>query len=305
VVLDEFESDANPARMASVLKLARSASSGDDTVARGTPDGRALEFMVRTGFLFGGINPKITTAADASRIVQVELKPHNNDRTHKAKMEALQQELLSFSPGWCHHAVSLVPVLDETISVLKAALPPMDSRHELNMATLLAGVWLGLNGPKVPPAIEAQEFVGRYEALLVEHAEAHEADDAKDCLNHLLAWPFDDFTLGSKLAIRLAALQQKGHDNSNPISGCGIKVWDSENGFLVANQSPMLERVYAGTRWAGGAWRTALRRLPGARAEDPHFIDGVKVRCTFVPYHNNVSYEPPPGTEAYHQGPAI
>ena len=36
--------------------------------------------------------------------------------------------------------------------------------------------------------------------------------------------------------------------------------------LFVANRHQALERIFAGTAWAGGAWRDVLRYLPGTKA---------------------------------------
>ena len=55
-MLDEFESDQNLHRMKQVIKLIRSSSSGNLAIARGTPEGKALEFTIRASFLLAAIN---------------------------------------------------------------------------------------------------------------------------------------------------------------------------------------------------------------------------------------------------------
>jgi len=283
VVLDEFESDGSASRMASIIRLARSASSGHDAVARGTPEGRALEFLIRATFLFGAINPRITTAADASRIVCVELVPHENSRETKQQIEALVREVRNFSPGWCHQAMRFVPYVAPTIAALKSAFPPMDSRHELNMATLLAGVWLGREGGRVPDETEAAAFAAEYETLLLEHAEAHEEDDSQMCLNHLLSYMIE----GQPIALSLSAWRETSDASESAMRALrahGLRV--TKDGLYVANKSPGLDKIFANTRWADGAWVAALRRLPGAEARDAMYFTNKKSRATFIPLHN-------------------
>lgn len=65
--------------MQAVIKLARSATSTQGAVARGTPEGKALQFAIRTTFLFAAINPIPGTAADASRLLTLELQPHEGN----------------------------------------------------------------------------------------------------------------------------------------------------------------------------------------------------------------------------------
>jgi hypothetical protein len=43
-----------------------------------------------------------------------------------------------------------------------------------------------------------------------------------------------------------------------------------------------MERVFAGTRWAGRRWREDLRRLEGAQQHNLN-VQRKKVRCTLIP----------------------
>ena len=78
ILLDEFESDQNGKVLAQVMKLARSASSAETMVLRGTPSGQAMMFSLRTTFFFAAINPRGMTPADRSRVVMAELLMHQN-----------------------------------------------------------------------------------------------------------------------------------------------------------------------------------------------------------------------------------
>jgi hypothetical protein len=50
VIIDEFESDHHGASLRGVLRLARSASSADNPVLRGTPEGKAMQFSLRSSY---------------------------------------------------------------------------------------------------------------------------------------------------------------------------------------------------------------------------------------------------------------
>ena len=76
VMLDEFESDQNLGRMRQVIKLIRSSSSGNLAIARGTPEGKALEFTIRASFLLAAIN---RDSGDGSRSI-----PHRQSSTQQA-----------------------------------------------------------------------------------------------------------------------------------------------------------------------------------------------------------------------------
>lgn len=291
VILDEFESDGSANRMANIIRLARSASSGEDAVARGTPEGRVMEFLIRATFLFGAINPRVVTPADASRIVCIELVPHSNSRDTKGSIERLVSEVSGYSPSWCQQAMRLVPLIEPTVKVLRAALPPMDSRHVLNMATLMAGTWLGVEGARVPSADEALAFAGKYEHLLVEHAAVHDEDDAHQCWQYLLGFPLNGAAVADWISYHIEGEVLLEQSPGTLLRSHGMRILPE--GLLVANNAAGLEKIFAGTRWAQGAWVTALRRLPGSSATDATLFSDKKSRATLISKDNFDSQDRP------------
>jgi hypothetical protein len=57
LIIDEFESDQGRSHIAGVIRLARSASSAESPALRGTPEGKAMQFALRTTFFFAAVNP--------------------------------------------------------------------------------------------------------------------------------------------------------------------------------------------------------------------------------------------------------
>ena len=43
-----------------------------------------------------------------------------------------------------------------------------------------------------------------------------------------------------------------------------IQLSGENAGWLIRNGSPAIDRIYANTRWANGAWRRALGQIKGA-----------------------------------------
>jgi len=298
VVMDEFESDQDRSRMRRIIKLMRSASSVEGAVVRGTPEGHALQFSIRTTFCLAAINPTVVTPADRSRIVQLELGAHDNNPAAHSNIQEGLKALRGVGPSWCRHAINALPKLDDTISVFERAMPPGDSRHITNIATLLAGAWLTLND-QIPSAQDAESGVAEIRTLIDQQAREHDADDAFDCLNHLLGWSDGHQTVGGYLG--LATDQEPGSrigpDAEVKLGTFGVRLWG--DGFIVANQHAGLDRAFKDTRWTDQAWRTALRRIPGATAlEDPTRIGGAKVRCTVIP-GEHMPDPLPPGPPGY------
>ena len=88
--------------MKQVIKLVRSASSADYSLVRGTTEGKALEFCIRSSFLLAAINPFTVTAADRSRIVPLPLSAHENDREIANRISDDIERLSGCSGNWCN-----------------------------------------------------------------------------------------------------------------------------------------------------------------------------------------------------------
>lgn len=255
VILDEFESDRQLNRMQSVLKLARSSSSAKGPIARGTPEGKALQFMVHSTFCFGAINPIAGTSADASRIVELELQPHDNDQKRKEEIDSLKRYLSERVGAWPHQMVSLAEEILDCIKVFNSAMPAgQESRHRDNMATLLGGAFTALNKRKATPE-EAVAWINEHMPFIDYLAMAHEEDDSQDCLNHLLCSKYGDHVVGDYLCGKaFTQTPEGGIDVSNGdigqnvLQNMGIRLVDG--GFLVANRHPELTRIFQGTLWA-------------------------------------------------------
>jgi len=285
VMLDEFESDQNIPRMKTVIKLVRSASSAVGQIARGTPEGKALEFNASSSFLLAAINPMAVTSADKSRIVVMTLNNHDNDKTKAAAIADGLEAFEGSAPKWCALAISQVDNIRTSIKVIRRAFPPCDSRHALNISTLLAAAWCALNKAEITE-VEAEGLLLEHKPLIDELALAHESDDSVDCLNALLEYRVgQDEMLGTILA----RLKPKNLDRDlrktamAKIEALGIKTHDG--GFLVSNTHRGVKEIYSGTLWEAEGWVSALPRLPGAKKESQkRFSDGNRSLATWLPF---------------------
>lgn len=283
VVMDEFESDHSMQRMRTVIKLARSASSAKGVVARGTPEGRALQFQLSATFMFAAINAIRGSNADQSRIVGLELTTHLNDRAIKAQIDAGRTYLAERKGAWPYQMIELIDDFLEAGRILMAAMPTGELRHSQNMSILIGSAFVVLN-KRIPTVQEAEDKVAELSGLLDKLAEAHEEDDAMDCLRHLLCKiPYGAAPIGTLL---LEEMGKNGPVRDNDlVQVYELGVVTYKNGFAVANQHPELNRLFEGTPWASGNWGSALKRLPGAEPmkKRPSF-NGAAVRCTWLPY---------------------
>lgn len=267
VMLDEFESDHHAQRLQAVLRLARSASSANTPVLRGTPEGKAMQFSLRTTFFFAAINPRGMTPADQSRIVMLELLMHDNS-SEKARF-ILEEEahFRGLGDAWCGYMVAHAGDAVAAIDKLEPLIPSGDRRHRQNMANLLGAGFVALYG-RVPTDLEAMSLANEFAPLVERHAEEIERDDAQECLDHLFAQVHEANTLGMWVAEARADKTGKlGHGHAEHVLNlCDMRLYDKEDGtgLVIRHGSPAIDRLFRGTRWADGAWQRALKKLEGA-----------------------------------------
>jgi hypothetical protein len=270
VIIDEFESDQGRSHIAGVIRLARSASSAESPVLRGTPEGKAMQFALRTTFFFAAVNPSGMSPADATRILLFEMLAHNNDPHQAARIADDEAFFSDKGPDWCGYMAGLADVIPPAIAVFMKALPGIDSRHRKNVATLLAGAFVALER-RGPTDAEAEVTAEIYKGSIELHAEAFDRDDSAECLQHLFAYPVERQTLGFWLAVALAGVEDRLPDNRLLQEGARriprnfeivVRTAD-EAGFFIRNGSPAVEAIFRDTKWARGAWERALRKIDG------------------------------------------
>lgn len=154
ILLDKFESDQNGSTLRNILRLARSASSADTPVLRGTPEGKAMSFSLRTTFLFSAINPRGMSPADQSRISMFELQMHENDREVGKRIAEDEAYFRSTGSAWASHMIGLAHLVQPAADAIDLHLTG-DRRHRQNMSILIGAGFVALNG-RVPSDEEAR-----------------------------------------------------------------------------------------------------------------------------------------------------
>lgn len=295
VFLDEIEND-NPDRARAVVRLARLASTeGQGLVYRGSADGKASAWPIRSSFLFSAIVFGRLRPQDANRIAILELDSlpvglSADEETPRQVMFAALEAIEGAGPrlrrrmldGWARFQANLA-ALEHAVVRSGAA-----ERVGDQLGTLLA----------------AAETVLRDEALTIDQAALLVADyvgepdivgyaddsDQADALNHLLTssvmvhWPGE----GSSVETVGEAIREHWHREcaKKALRNHGLAVVSHAGGMwlAVANSHSGLARLFVGTSWQD-AWRTPLRRVHGAvAAPDKISFGGVKARATLLPW---------------------
>lgn len=269
VIIDEFESDQVRGNLNGVLRLARSASSSESPVLRGTPEGKAIQFALRTCFFFAAVNPSGMSPADQTRILLLEMLKHKNDPIVAAEIAEDEIFFADKGPEWCGYMAGLAHLVPSTINSFKKALPGLDSRHRQNISSLLAGTFVALNR-KLPTDDQAVAIANEFKSIVDLHAESFERDDGAECLHQLLMHKFDGNAVGYWIA---AAIRFKGNINRGTLYADAtricrnleiiLRVDDDQPCIMIRKNAPAINELYRDTRWANGAWDKALRKLEG------------------------------------------
>lgn len=230
------------------------------------------------------------SVADQSRILMLELLMHDNDTGKARRIAADEAHFRSLGSAWCAHMVAVAEHVVPAIDIIEAEIHSTDRRHRQNISTLLGAGFVALHG-RVPTADEAKSLADEFRPTVEHHAAEIERDDALECLDFLMAHVVSDFSLGHWVALerdRIAG-RMNGHEDARRFVAMHdiiVRVEGDQPGMLIRNTSPVIEQVFRDTQWAGGAWKRALRKLPGAFSlKDPVQFPGsaTKARCIGLP----------------------
>lgn len=277
VIFDEAESEdkSGQSRMQRTLELARQASSETGAgIIKGTAGGRAMEFCVRSCFVFASIGVAAIQRADTSRITPLELAKRGGatGAAAFADLKALWADSLG-QPGYSDalraRALSMARTIRVNSQTLARAVAAKlgDQRVGDQLGALLAGAF-AVTTDKV---FTDEEAARRVESLDWTPFLPDSTDtDEVQALNVLVDSHIRvDDGQGAHTA-SVGELIARARSNLAPVITeaaeatllrHGIKL-DSE-WLTVSNSHHSLRRMFADTPWAG-KWKDQLGRVKGA-----------------------------------------
>jgi putative DNA primase/helicase len=294
VVFDEAESNekADRQRIQNILSLARvSSSSGRGVIGKGSSDGTAQRFTIRSMFLLCSISTALKQGADQSRFAQLTLRnpsflPKPERAAHWSALDADITRLCTTELGHrlLLRMVRQIPIIRDSVAVFRrAAADRFDSQRQGDQyGTLLAGAWSLMNSR--PATIEdAYQLIdsNKWEA----YKEQTEADEER-CLQHILQHQvrvetervevnggkvFNRAVTITRTVWELIEAAQSADEQAAEITAdaaeshlgrLGLRVMDGR--LVVANTALGLQRILTETPWAH-SWPTVLSRLPNAQ----------------------------------------
>lgn len=312
IPLDEREQDA--AGVAGVVKIMRGASDGDGSVTvQADLDGSGTAvFRVCGCFLMAATTLPAFSAADASRITVLQVRPGGVDR--RVEVEAAQARAVAMAPRLLRRMMDAWPRWAETWRVAREAAGQLDatSRSMDQIGALVAGWWALTNDAPLTPRVAAAEMA-RFAALLVTRADAADESAGRQVLQHLLGSRIllaertsDQITV--QAALEKAARAQIAADpltddmdrSRRQLGASGLFLnltgrdgrgwpWPFEGptrpGLLVATELPAVRALFVHSEWPKTGWREPLRDLPGVMVSRRvmKFPAGGVSRALFLP----------------------
>lgn len=282
VLIDESEGEDH-SRREGHLRLARLSYDGSPT-DRGTTQGQALSYAIRSSIAMVGINATINNPAERSRTVLVgRAQVPQNEWT---AVDRRLQELLTLETGarLLRRAVNHLPTLRANVATFRRVVEARlgggaAARAGDTYGALLAGAHLLTSEAQLNDgqALEWLDAIGWSTTAALGEAGSDDQDgiaESRQCLAHLLSheetWRSDDTGTG-RLSIRelldLARTPSGANDAEaarKALGRRGIRV--TESGLAVANQPEALAPIYGKTKWRDGGHRARLLDLPGAKA---------------------------------------
>jgi putative DNA primase/helicase len=305
VVFDEAESEdkRGQQRLEGVLELARQASSESKArITKGSAGGGAIDYMVRSCFLFASIGVAAVKKADVSRVTVLQLRKNNGpgSQEHFEVVKALWMDTVQrkgFAEQIRARSLANAKTLRanaETFSSVAVEFTG-DKRSADQLGTLLAGAF-SLTSTRIATEEFAKDWMAKQDWT---GFKAEEIDnDENQCLSHLFAASIRYEITGRPVtrsvseAVAIANLsdsygsnEQLGERNEtrDALRRHGILIKDGR--ASIANRHPALERIFADTPWAGAKWRQQLERVPGhEKHEVMNFGLNIRQRAVSVPF---------------------
>jgi putative DNA primase/helicase len=283
VVFDEAETqnEADRARMQQVLDLARAASSEDGAeVVKGTREGGAVRYRIRSCFAFSSINLGVTQAADESRIITLTLAPAADAGDRAAAFDALRslhREVMvpGIGAAILTRTLGLLPTIRHNADVLAAAIARGGTSRRTGdtLGVVLACAYSLASGQRLDAGAADEWLAAR--TWVREAAASREGEpEWRRALLRLVQTEVRFTNHNGRLeALTVSELigacshgdDAIRHDDADKaLRRAGMVVKSDE--LRIANRSEGATKAFAGTEWATG-WRSTLARAPGARRD--------------------------------------
>jgi putative DNA primase/helicase len=290
VVFDEAESNerADQQRMQTVLSLARVASSESKAhMLKGSPDGDAQRFTIRSMFLMSSIATNLKQGADKSRFAQLCLRnpsdvPKDERTAHWDSLDHDLDKYVSQKIGRQLQArtIALIPTIRKSARIFtKCAAERFDSQRLGDQyGTLLAGAWSLMSSDVVTPE-QAYEMIDAND--WEPYSQSTELPDETRCIRHILQTEVRveadkpvSRTVGELVEIALFRVNDMTVTASEAIITLGRNGIKAEDGaVIISNTAKAIAEMLNDTPWRT-CHSTLLKRLHGATNTNTIYFKG-------------------------------
>ena len=296
VTIDEGEGNDERAagRMQEIIGLARAASSEKSpAIAKGGKDGKAVDYFVRSCFLFVSINPQLINDSDKRRFCVLELKKLP-DQTQFSLVEKYRNQVITENYGqrWAARMLKLAPEIQKSIQLFTSAVSALAEDRALGdqFGALLGGWWHTWNDQVVTPEQALEEAASILDVRGVQD-DKEDLTDEQRCLQTILSFETRieaENYVGTKTVGELVELAYNYQPSVRPsqteanerLMRLGLRVLNDE--LLILNTSVFVKKILSNTPWAV-SWATILLRLKGAsRRGNTRFAAGMSGRCVAI-----------------------
>lgn len=271
VLFDEAEGEDTRAtdRLQRILALVRQSSSETGgRIAKGTVNGNAMSFQIRSCFAFSSINASLVQQSDRSRVTVVELKPekrkHNLDELLAAEARILTEEKIQ---RFYSRSISLAPIIRQNALVFAKAVAAVmgEQRAGDQLGTLLAGAW-SLTSDQPVTFEQASDWVNQQDWGDQKEEVQGQSDEAallaflmQQKLRVQNSTGADEYPIGELVQMAGGVDYTNNEVATKALLRIGIKV--DNGGIAVSNTADGIKRLLAKTPWSVN-WGKVLRRLP-------------------------------------------
>jgi hypothetical protein len=168
-------------------------STSDDApiVAKGTMDGKGLQFQMRSMFLFAAISPDITAAADDNRIFRINLRRPDSTKWPKLRDELRRLITADTCAGMRARTWNRLGKVIETAHRLAGLIQDVsgrDARYSLAEGILQSAYWIVLRGRDGvdEPEITDDDFRAQIASLYSSAPQEQPRDENEEMLDRIL-----------------------------------------------------------------------------------------------------------------------
>lgn len=274
VLFDEAEGEDTRAtdRLQRILALVRQSSSETGgRIAKGTANGIAMSFQVRSCFAFSSINASLVQQSDRSRVTVVELKPekrkHNLDELLAAEARVLTEQNIH---RFYSRAIAMAPVIRANALIFAKAVAAVmgEQRAGDQLGALLAGAWSltsdeAVTFEQATAWVDAQDWGEQRDEV---QGQSDEAALLSFLMQQVMRLPTDhgvrELTVGELVMMARGPDYSVSEGANKALLRSGIKI--DGDGVIISNSADGIKRLLAKTPWSVN-WGKVLRRLPNAR----------------------------------------